>query len=261
MDGEPNFRVGPDGRLIFTDQEEQRKVVDAYEVLGLDGEDYTEWRKELGDEMYTFVRRIHDTPPDVMVFLDKSARPAYWFFDALWNEFYPGESHPKIKFINIGTEKAPNEAQEFLAITDPELFKANVRANEEQVKKVRKHFQIDQKSTETTQTYLDDLDHIMIIDEHASTGASLLTAEALFESAFGSRYFDNIEGVSLFSHEPPWLSKKEEFDSFALGVMDRKPGDYAVKPIIPHPPEVNQLKHEMQMLARETAQRYKEYSP
>lgn len=257
--GEVSVRINSKGHIEIIDPasaaNRQSAPVDRYEILRMDGEDYEEMRNEIGDEMYQFIRQIHDNPPDIMVFLDKSARPAYWFFDSLWEEVYPEEEHPEVKFINIGTEKQSNHDQAFERLFDREAYKAGIRANETQVEKVREHFRVKNSPSDSPRYHLSVDDTIMIVDEYSSTGETLDKAQALFEAAFGSRYFDNIKTASIFSQEPPWISSDPDFNTDSFGVRDGKPGDYAIRPMKPIPFAVLQLKHEMKMLAEETARK------
>lgn len=51
------------------------------------------------------VRYAHDKDIDMMIFLDKTARPLHQFMITLWPEIFPGQKHPAVKFVNLGTEK------------------------------------------------------------------------------------------------------------------------------------------------------------
>lgn len=42
---------------------------------------------------------------EMVIFLDKTARPLVTLFDDLWSLVYPGSEKPQIKFLNIGNEK------------------------------------------------------------------------------------------------------------------------------------------------------------
>lgn len=242
------------GRTIIKDRsvEPKKEVKDEYLHLirNPNSSPYQsddEMRISLADEMYRMIKYVKNSDLDALVFLDKSARPAAWFFEAMWKCIYPEEHHPDIKFVNIGQEKAPN-AKNFQE--NFEQAEANLRENERLIGKLRNHFRIGN----TDKTYLDNKE-VLILDEYSHTGETLRVARILFEGAFGNRSYDNIHAQPIFSVEPPWISIDKTRSIEALGIADRKPGDFSVITVSPVPHEVNQLKHEFKMLAVETARR------
>lgn len=209
-------------------------------------------RRQLASDMAAFVHArvteqyesMSDYNNQTLVFLDKSARPAAWFFRYMWHNLYSTYPAPDIKYVNIGQEKGP-EHEEFLvdfsSLKDTEAFYNKTKGNTKMVNDLKKVFQ---KKEGSEETYLDNRD-VLIVDEHSNTGNTLVVAKALFDGAFGSR-IKSLRATDIFSQEPPWL-----FDEDMIGVTDRKPGDFTTKGIKPVPQDTHQLRKELKMLSNE----------
>lgn len=214
-------------------------------------------REQLGKEMLRFVEKVHDEHPDVLIFLDKSARPAAWFFSALWNEMYPDEPKPEIKFVNLGQEKGigPETTKGFfLPFFAREATLQQKEAVKEQLKSskliplLRQNFQIGRSQEKT---YLDNK-MVWIINEHSYSGNTVFLAETLFEEAFKGRY-RSLEVHTIFSTEAPWGINR----SGLIGVADRKKTSLRAVPIYPPTEESRELRHEINSLAQEIGQKAK----
>jgi len=59
--------------------------------------------------MVDLIETIKDQDTEVVIFTDKSARPLSWVFRKSWKKLYPKEPPPEIKFLNVGTEKRPDD--------------------------------------------------------------------------------------------------------------------------------------------------------
>ena len=83
------------------------------ESLKFDQSDVSRESYDLSDKQEERLRRrtkeliseITELKPDVVVFMDKSARPLWWMLKAAWPHYSSGQVMPKIRFINVGTEK------------------------------------------------------------------------------------------------------------------------------------------------------------
>lgn len=245
---ELGFYIDSAGRVISTEKAPlPPRIAKEYELL-----DNPEARKRMGQEMATFVRTVHDSKPDVLVFLDKSARPASWFFRYVWQELYPSEKRPRIKYANIGREKEMSDSDELnhmLGGSAVDKFAANEKLIQplKEAFLVRRYNQEQDKVVKTDQTYLDNK-NVWIIDEASNTGTTLRIAETLFQAAF-KNHTQSIIAKSIFSKDDySWLR-----DSYMIGVQDRKPADMLTTPIRPIPDEVHLLRSELRLLAKEIA--------
>lgn len=209
-------------------------------------------RERMGSEMLDFVKQVHETNPDSLVFLDKSGRPASWFFRYLWQELYPGEKRPRIHYVNIGSEKefASDEDRLYGAMGFPVPIDHDVVTDERLLVPLKKAFSI----SNTDKYYFDDK-NIWIVDEHSSSGASLEGAQALFHEAFGDK-IKSIEGKAIFSHgDMPWykLTDYSGGRENMIGVSSSHWSDMLTTPIRPIPERVLVLRSELRLLARQTA--------
>lgn len=239
-------------RTIVGGKESKRPAPDEYQILAS-----PEDREQLGEEMLRFVEEVYARRPDVLIFLDKSARPAAWFFSALWKEMYPDESKPEIKFVNIGQEKGigleknrgfsvPFFARE-AASQQKEAVKEQLKSSK-LISLLRQNFQVGRSQEKT---YLDNK-RVWVIDEHEFSGNTLFLAETLFQEAFKGKY-QSLEAHSVFSEEPPWGINRGGL----IGVGDRKKTSLRAIPIYPPTEESRELRREINLLAQEIGQKAK----
>ncbi len=63
-----------------------------------------EFREAIAEGALEVINKANEQNIETIFFLDRSARPFGFFVLRLYQELYPGESHPDIKFVNIGRE-------------------------------------------------------------------------------------------------------------------------------------------------------------
>jgi hypothetical protein len=206
----------------------------------------------LVDKIFASSRKKH---PDVMFFLDRSARPSAWLFQEAWKQTRPDVPMPDIKFINIGKEKAdPNFLGKYASPGEQQRFIDRWR-NHPFVQELRKFFpqEINGKK-------------IWVVDEYEQEGVSVMIAKVLLEAAFLERG-GNIISCYMHKNEPPWLWKESW-----IGVHENKPGDLLVSPLpygvgidtamknirgtakierVFHPDQSKQLRKEIRALVKE----------
>jgi len=132
--------------------------------------------------------------PDVVIWLDKSARPVSWFVDAFWEQFAEdGAIKPQDEFLNIDRENwfvkqghSRIDAKRRLGPTDFAIDKVPM----EELAGLRAIFTIGDLSEDNWQeevwnlpTRLDNK-NILIIDEVKNKGGTLAIATQLIRAAF-----------------------------------------------------------------------------
>jgi len=135
---------------------------------------------------------VATTKPDVVVWLDKSARPASWFVDAFWDQIAAkGSQRPRYEFVRIDRRdwlvhmgytdaQARNAAPKRVDVdTVPEdlILRLRTLFCAEPVDPARWREQV-----ATAPTTLDGL-HVMVVDETMVSGATLETARGLIARA------------------------------------------------------------------------------
>lgn len=130
---------------IFAEFEEIIKEKYFPELLSppsVDPEIFNENINDVYDGMRNLIGVIREQKPDILVFLDKSARPFSWLLRDMWVKLFPSEPLPQIKYLNVGEEKQhrPQEANQYS---------------------------------------LPDNQNILVIDDISSSGGSMVVAEQL----------------------------------------------------------------------------------
>lgn len=168
--------------------------------------------------------------PDVMVFLDKSARPVSWFMDAFWDQFAKEDAEkPEFEYLNIDRTNwfmkqghVREIAERYLG---PEHFDID-KVPEEEFARIRALFVDGDLSEETWQddvwkmdTRLDDK-KIVIVDETKNKGGTLhiavnLLKKAIPEATVSGIYFwesssriINTRGEMQTESVPVWYDAK-----------------------------------------------------
>lgn len=140
--------------------------------------------------------------PDVVIYLDKSARPVSWFVDEFWDQMARKEEvdgkecpikKPEAKFLNIDRadwlmRMKKNEGVP-LSELDPTDFDIN-EISEDEIAQIRAIFAKGSLSDENwleevknKPNYLDGK-NVLIVDEVKSSGATLSIAQQLLKKAF-----------------------------------------------------------------------------
>ena len=112
----------------------------------------------LSDAAQNFVTQTYQGDYDVVVFLDKSARPYSYLFKERWKALYPDSEVPQIRFANIGTEKDKRDYSPY-------------KSNPEDLRKIFGSKQFSGK-------------RILIADDFVFSGLTLKYAKQLFSTAF-----------------------------------------------------------------------------
>ncbi len=202
-------------------------------------------RRQYASEMAKFIENVSTQHPDVLVFLDKSARPASWLFHEMWLRLQPGTPEPEVEYINLGREKGKDKGFTGWRAGERQIrhYQKQVKADKVLVRKLREHFAIDSNSNAVSRF---DNKSIWIVDEFAQTGRTLLMAQALFEEAFKGHYAGEIEYHNLFSSGTDWAHKVK-----LIGITDPDNRSFRSVEITPQPAEEIQLRNEMRWCAED----------
>jgi hypothetical protein len=207
-----------------------------------------EARAELMERASKIVNDIHDKGFDLVVFLDKTARPLSWIVRKLWRAYYPDEALPAIKFLNIGSPEPGKGISEHLPVPTPVGLSEMARlATEGWVSTDSLRRDIKKNAAEGRQDvadlerqlmlYLDGDDefadkvsipeafdaearHIAVIDDFVFSGRALTYAMSLMTTRNEEAM---VEGIAFFTsgggldrEKIPWLHEKQ-----ITGVRDR----------------------------------------
>lgn len=160
-----------------------------------------------------------------LVFLDRSARPIAWIFEALLEKLFPYDSKPGILFLNTGQKDLRSRymlgigsavridqnhfSGRFVGIYDTEenirLFKQRVRSDEKIKQQLRQ--EIGEDGVEILSGK-----KILIVDEIEFEGVSRLFSEEIIDEVFSPQSIGYFEYGEYLSHLPTGLSE-EEYDS------------------------------------------------
>ncbi len=160
-----------------------------------------EERRIVSERMFEFLEQIKENDIDSLIFLDRSARPLSWLFIEMWKRRFKDLDMPTVRYANIGrasgytdgdsrltpalrsdavvVESLKNYVNEFASHTFididmvPEQFIEHVSSEKKPLQQLRENY----KNQFSGQ-------RILIIDEFSDTGGTLMTAQALFDSAF-----------------------------------------------------------------------------
>jgi len=137
--------------------------------------------------------------PDVVIYLDKSARPVSWLVDKFWSEVADKNSvKPVTKFLSIDREDRIWDDLEITGAKEPtdKIYNFD-RLSKEKVLAVRAIFHRGELLPNNWKQEVvknNDLDqkNILIVDEVKSSGRTLMIAQKLLKRAFPT---SNISGV------------------------------------------------------------------
>lgn len=215
--------------------------------------------------------------PDVVVYLDKSARPVSWLVKELWPKLAadPGEPvppMPETRFVNIDREQWVNTVDpQGLGDMDIDLVDQSIIRSLRSIfmtpvhKKGSLGEHIDEAPTE-----LDDKT-VLIVDEVFSSGRTLTIAERFFKRAFpkaaiaGTYWMSGIvqKGMAVGNADlPVWYKEKDptgrgidnrdERKSQRSSSMTQRLGSWFLSTAFENPdPNSNQLRQEIHQLARD----------
>lgn len=180
--------------------------------------------------------------PDVVVWLDKSARPASWIVDAFWDQIAAeGSRRPRYEFVRIDrrdwlvhmgytdaqARNATAKRVDLQAVPEDLILRLRTLFCSEPVEPLRW-----QEQVATAPTTLDGLD-VLVVDETMVSGATLATATGLIaraapEARVSGTYFwrdttsKTVGGVTQRGTVPVWYpgetSDGSEVTVFGRGV-------------------------------------------
>lgn len=198
-------------------------------------------RKLFTSEAAAFIGAVAFVQPDVLVYLDKSARPVSWLVNSVLKASFPDNKRPETKYINIGREKV-------LPFGDPSQSPPSIEPSPDVVERVRQVYANNDGSE------LDDK-RIWLVDEFTATGASLVAAKALLTAAIGDRLPEPIVTRTVFSVEPVWYQNK-----WMIGVEDVDEQSFLSRNVgfgeDSHPRNSYQLRGELQSIAADILEQY-----
>lgn len=122
---------------------------------------------------------------DTLLFLDKSGRPAAYFFLKLWHDLHPLRQLPRIRFLNVGRELYPQDVD-----------------SEEVIQEIAARYR------ELSETRL------IIVDEYVDRGNSLRLAKQLIQNACPQTNI--VLCLGMFEHWVPWYGR-----IYQIGVKDQ----------------------------------------
>lgn len=207
-----------------------------------------EQRKIIKERTKELIEEVVAVKPQMIIFMDRGARPLAWMVRAAWGLYAPKHEMPKIRFVNIGREKG--ECIDFRSMP----YREDYNSEEEYQKKVRGFWS--KFDTEESKKYIDKLkkdikpviknrfdekNGIMLVDDYSVSGFSLELANSFFAHHFpdmpkSSYLFLKRQDESVFKKEGwigthlPWntdksytlLSEEENPDKF-IARAERSP--------------------------------------
>ncbi len=171
---------------------------DTFEIIvarnvkyGANAPEYLKRRGD-GEVQYSYILSTVDLILEVLrnkestvIFLDKSARPVYWLFNELWHDvvsLLPGEASktqkPHILFANIDKNNNPD------IVSSSNFDSASIDTESEEYRRLVKKIQTTFGRSFKKQR------RVRVVDEVRDTGATLLIARQLFQSAFPKSIFN-----------------------------------------------------------------------
>ncbi len=129
----------------------------------------------MAERIVDLIETARDGGTDVLIFTDKSARPLSWVFMETWRRLYPKERRPEIRFLNVGSEKKPDDFPS--SPTDEETRDYAARTVE--------RFRIDGQLKKLYKGQgFEAGKNILVVEEQAATGFSYQVIKQGLEKAF-----------------------------------------------------------------------------
>lgn len=181
-------------------------------------------RERIAQRTKELIEKVIEQDIQVIFFMDRSARPIYWFMKEAWQTYAQGHRIPDIKFINIGREKGdllewrdpPNAYFDGKSEVD-QYWKPLENTNEALDNYLVKM----KKELENIKSESDGFPvHCLIVDDYSVSGFSSRIANAFFErhfkniAEFSNHIFFDQEDEAVFSKvdwngvHMPWNSDK-----------------------------------------------------
>jgi len=203
-------------------------------------------RQQLIAEVAAFIGAAAFMQPDVLMYLDKSARPICWIVNKVWKTRFPNKPKPETKFINFGKERtivsdlvSEHGLEKVEYLDEPHVDAAVQQLREDYGKR-------------NGGTYLDGK-RIWLVDEFSYTGSSLIAARILLTQAIGDELPKPIFTHTVLSREPVWYTNK-----WMTGVQDyHEPESFLSYPV-EDSLYSSQLRGELRSIADDIAEQYSE---
>lgn len=177
-------------------------------------EEQTEKIKERTKEL---IEEVIAVKPQMIVFMDRGARPLAWMLRAAWSKYASKHEMPKIRFVNIGREKGEyinfrsmpyredyNSEEKYLKEVRDFWFKFDTKESKKYIDKLKKDIKpIIQRSK------FDEEGGIMLVDDYSVSGFSLELANLFFANHFpnmprASYLFLKRQDESVFKKKEGW---------------------------------------------------------
>jgi hypoxanthine phosphoribosyltransferase len=179
--------------LLAVDEKTLLEDIDTREIAFLIGTDGSKDRAAiLTKGIINLSNLIVSEHADILVLLDKSARPVAHLLKAIWRDIYPDFNFPEIKFVNIGRNDESKYA-------DRDTLKT-------------KHLEFADSTVKNADVNIDDKT-VLVADEAIKSGESIKLAKKILEGAFPNT--KKMIYTSVFSSPPAWVGKPQY-----LGVYD-----------------------------------------
>ena len=224
--------------------------------------------------------------PDVVIWLDKSARPLAWLTKAAWPQLAAEADGtvpdmPEFKFVNIDREQWVNQV-------DPMgTGRMNIENIDESVIRSLRSIFVDPSSKKNSLgEHVDRADSsldgktIMIVDEVMSTGRTLDIASKFFARAFPTAYIGGehwmsgtaTKGTAVGNADIPiWYKEKDETGrgvgnrneakSRMSPSMTQRLGGWFLSTTLPNDGNAKQLRKELSMLASDAVEHKVVFKP
>lgn len=151
-----------------------------------------EQRQIIIERTKELIEEVIAVNPQMIIFMDRGARPFAWMLRAAWNKYAPKHEIPKIRFVNIGREKGEyinfrsmpyredynseekylNEVKDFWAKFDTDESKKYIKKIKKDINPVAKKNRFDEEGG------------ILLVDDYSVSGFSLELANSFFANHF-----------------------------------------------------------------------------
>lgn len=168
-------------------------------------------RERLKKRVEVFVERVFVRKVNVLVFLDRSARPLAWLVRSIWKRRYPNVPPPEIRFVNVGTTTLMNGRKSVPKppfLENEKRFRARIVASETEDEWLQpseipgswdEYFKFDAKAQQSVSELFSkqfDGAHVLIVDDFVNSGNTLSRALRMFSEALPPT--SHCEGTALF---------------------------------------------------------------
>lgn len=204
-----------------------------------------EKRRIFTTEIAIFVGGVALVQPDVLLYLDKSARPISWVVNSVMKARFPDKKRPETKYLHFGRENqdiALNIAYDDGSRREKPISNRALQIAIEDINEIYRK--------RGGGTYLDNK-RVWVIDEISSSGLSLGAAKILLDEAFGDRMAEPVLAKSVLSWEPAWYH-----NNWMIGVQSNDSGNRFLSVGTKAPKNTKQLRGELKSIASDISEQY-----